>query len=331
MQDLYMIWDNKFAKRVIDYLQQYPEKIRNFVGLDRVPPDVDTFSADFIDEIEENLPQNLPASCDILIAIGIDMYIQALPRIAERTGAEAVIVPIEDSGWYPLGILNQVKRDLERIGVEVAFPRPFCSLEGKGRESIEKFVEDYGIGRPSMTAKVSDGEILDVEVEVSAPCGSTHSVAERIIGASSSFESEDILDLEGRISEAHHSHPCTADMMEDPVLSETILHRAGYLVRDAVKRAIGLTNNPDTEERDSGRLSEECPRLCGECVKVCKKSGNDILEMNEDEGTIVIPNYGKCIGCRSCVKKCPIHVAGKIVTKRDNSLLDEWEHEEFAN
>lgn len=331
MQDLYLIWNENFAKKIIDYLEQYPEKIKNIVGIDQVPPEVDTSSQDFIDEIEENLPENLPPSCDIILAIGVDMYIQALPIIAEKTGAEGVIVPIEDSDWYPLGILNQVKRDLERNGVDAAFPRPFCSLEGKGRGSIERFVEDYEIGRPSVTASVSDGEIVDVEVEVSAPCGSTHTVADRISGAPATFEGDDILDLEGRVSEAHHSHPCTGDMMEDPVLSETILHRAGYLVRDAVKQAIGLKMDPSSEEKESGKLTEECPRLCGECVEVCEKSGNDILEMSEDEGAIIIPNYEKCIGCRSCVKKCPIDVTGKIVTKRDKSLLNEWEDAKFAN
>lgn len=305
--------------------------MKNIVGVDEVPSDVQPSSQEFVDEVEDNLPKNIPSSCDIILAIGIGMYIQALPVLAKKTGAKAVIVPIENSGWYPLGILNQVKRSLEKENVEVAFPRPFCSLRGRGRKNIEKFVEEYGIGRPSIEAEVQNGEIKNVEVKTCAPCGSTETVANRIEGLPVSFEGTDILELEGRISEAHHSHPCTGDMMEDPILGETILHRAGYLVRDAVKKAVGLDLEPSSEEEETGKISEECPKLCGECVKVCETSGKGVLEIEEDLNEVVIPNYEKCIGCRSCVKKCPIDVASKMVTKRDKSLLNVWEDAKLSN
>ncbi len=313
---------------MIDYLQNDREKVENIVGIDEVPSDVQVSSPTFIDEVEENLPENIPSTCDVIIAIGVDMYIQALPIIVEETEAEAVIVPIEDSKWYPLGILNQTKNRLERKGVETAFPRPFCSLEAKGRETISQFIKDYEIGRPSVTVEVENGEIMDVTVEVCAPCGSTDSVAERIEGAPVSFDPDDILELEGEISEAHHSHPCTGDMMEDPVLSETILHRAGYLVRKAVKEAVGLDLDI-SEERESGEISIKCPKMCGECVQACEDAGTGILEMGDE--TIIVPNYEKCVGCRSCVKTCPIEITGKIVTKRDNLLLDSWEDAKLSN
>lgn len=328
MLDVYILHDDKFAKRVIEYLQKEPEKAEGIVGIDEVPSDVQVSSPNFIDEVEENLPENFPSSCDVIIAIGIDMYIQALPILAKETGAKAVILPIEDSNWYPLGILNQTKNRLEKNGVEVALPRPFCSLEPKGRETIEQFIQEYEIGRPSVVAEVEDGEIVDVEVDVCAPCGSTDSVAEEVEGAPVSFESDDILELEGEISEAHHSHPCTGDMMEDPVLSETILHRAGYLVRKAVKEAVGLDLDIN-EERETGEISIECPQLCEECVEACEEGGTSILEIEDDE--VVVPDYEKCVGCRSCVKTCPIDVTGKIVTKRDNLLLDSWEDAKVSN
>lgn len=328
LQDLYIIQNHKFANKVIEYLKKDPKKADGIVEVDEVPSGVQVSSATFIDEAEESLPENIPSSCDIILAIGVGMYIQSLPTIVEETGAKGVIVPIEDSNWYPLGILNQTKNRLEKMDVEVAYPRPFCSLEGKGRESIEKFIDDYEIGRPSVNVELEDGKIDNVEVEVCAPCGSTNTVAENIIGAPASFESSDILDLEGKISEAHHSHPCTGDMMEDPQLSETILHRAGYLVRKAVKEAIGLGLDVE-EEAETSRISEECPELCGDCVEACKKSGNDILEMEDNK--IIVPDYEKCTGCRSCIKACPIDVTGKIVTKRDNLLLRNWEDVKLSN
>lgn len=328
MQKLYIIWDDKFAKRVLEYIKKDPEKTKGVVGIDKVPSDIQVSSPTFLDEVEESLPEDLPSSCDIILAIGVDMYIQTLPSLAEEMDAKGVIVPIEDSKWYPLGILNQTKNRLEKMGVEVAYPRPFCSLEGKGRESIEKFIEDYGIGRPSLDIDVEDGKISNVEVRTCAPCGSTDTVAGKIVGDPVSFESSDILDLEGDISEAHHSHPCTGDMMEDPVLSETILHRAGYLVRKAVKEAAGIDLDIE-EEAEKGEIRQECPKLCGDCIEVCEKSGTNILEMEDNE--IVVPDYKKCVGCRSCVKVCPIDVTGKIVTKRDNLLLNNWEDAKLSN
>lgn len=329
MLDLYIIYENKFAKRVIEYLGKDPKKSQGIVGISKVPSGVEISSPSFIDEVENNLPENLPDSCDVILAIGVDMYIQALPILAEKTEAEAVIVPIENSSWYPLGILNQVKKQLEKKGVEVAYPRPFCSLNGNGREIIEEFIKDYEIGRPEVEVVVKNEEIRNVIVKTCAPCGSTNTVAENIEGAPASYDSSDILELEGKISEAHHSHPCTGDMMEDPILGETILHRAGYLVRDAVKKASGLDITPEKEEKKQGKISEKCEKLCGKCIEACKSGGTGILEMEEDE--IIIPDYKKCVGCRSCVKKCPIDVTGKIVTKRDKFLIDEWEDARLSN
>lgn len=329
MLDLYIIWDDPFGKKVIRHLEKNPEKLKGIVGIDKVPSNVQVSSPAFIDEADEKLPENLPDSCDVILVLGIDMYIQSLPKIVEKTKAEAVIVPIEDSDWYPLGILNQIREELEKKGVEGAYPRPFCSLQGKGRKIVEQFITDYEIGKPALEIKVKNKEINNPIVNISAPCGSTLTVADRIKGTSVSFESSNILELEGRISKAHHSHPCTGDMMKDPVLGETILHRAGYLVRDAVKKAIGLDLELSEKEKKYGKIAIECPELCRECVEICKRSGTGILEIEGDE--VVVPNYEKCNGCRSCVKKCPIDVAGKIVTKRDSLLLDKWEDEKLAN
>lgn len=329
MLELYVIWDDKFGERVMKYLQNDPEKMKGIVGIDEVPSDVKVSSPSFIDNVDENLPENLPSSSDIILAMGVGLYIQALPALAERLEAEAVIVPIEDSDWYPLGLLNQTKKSLEKRDVEVASPRPFCSLRGRDREFIEKFINDYGIGNPSLEVRVEDGRVNGVEVEVCAPCGSTENVARKIEGAAVSFQGPDFLGLEDRISEAWHSYPCTADMQEDPVLGETILHRAGYVVRKAVKSAIGMDLELKEEEREEGKVVEKCDKLCGKCVEACEKAGNGVLEIQAEE--VIIPDYERCVGCRSCVKACPIDVAGRVVTKRDNLLLRKWDDKELSN
>ena len=42
------------------------------------------------------------------------------------------------------------------------------------------------------------------------------------------------------ISKNHHSYPCTASMIMDPELEDTILHKSGYLIREAVREALEL-------------------------------------------------------------------------------------------
>jgi len=48
--------------------------------------------------------------------------------------------------------------------------------------------------------------------------------------------------LDEVISSAHHAYPCTAGMQRDAELKDTILHKAGYIIRDAVHDAL-LTND----------------------------------------------------------------------------------------
>ncbi len=325
---VYILQNNSFVDRVVRTISKFSGMTEGIVGIDSVPDDVKISSPSFIDNVEKNLPEDLPQSCDIVLAIGIGSYIHTLPDIAERMNASGVIVPIEDSDWYQMGTLNQVKRRMEKSGMDIAFPRPFCALEGRGRKSIRKFVNEYGIGKPELDIDVEEGRIADVRVVTTAPCGSTLSVADRIVRAPASFECSDMLELEDRVNKAWHSHPCTADMMKDPILGETILHRAGYIVRRAVKKAAGLDLELTKDERKAGELSGKCRKLCGDCVEACEKTETGILEMGDE---IVISDYQDCTGCRHCMKACPIDIMSKILTKRDNILLEEWKEKKLSN
>ncbi|MDD3565233.1 MAG: DUF166 family protein, partial [Methanothrix sp.] len=55
------------------------------------------------------------------------------------------------------------------------------------------------------------------------------------------------------ISEAHHAYPCTASMEQDPEIKDTILHKAGYIIREAVEDAIRRGKRVDW--KDSGTFS----------------------------------------------------------------------------
>ena len=100
---------------------------------------------------------------------------------------------------------------------------------------IKSFVAEFMIGRPEVRVEVDRrGCIAHIDVLRSAPCGSTWFVAKQLVGV----EVENRRELYERISESHHSYPCTASMEKDRELGDTILHKAGYIIRAAVEEGM---------------------------------------------------------------------------------------------
>jgi thymidylate synthase len=74
---------------------------------------------------------------------------------------------------------------------------------------------------------------VSANVVRSAPCGSTWFVAKKMLGLE-----PDQPDLRERISEAHHSCPCTGSMVRDIELGDAVLHIGGYIIREATENAL---------------------------------------------------------------------------------------------
>lgn len=146
---------------------------------------------------------------------------------------KAIIVPQESPA--PIARL-QIEAVCAREGIEIAFPKPFCDLQPRNDlPLIKRIVEEFKIGRPEVKVEVDRrGRIAHVDVLRSAPCGSTWFVAKQLTGV----EVKNTQELYDRISEAHHSYPCTASMERDRELGDTILHKAGYMIRAAVEEAL---------------------------------------------------------------------------------------------
>ncbi len=193
----------------------------------KTPPNLPAF----IEEAENYLPPNLPQS-DIILAIGLhpDILV-AIPNLAEKTNAKAVVVPLENRSWCPRGMQRQLEDALKEMNVEYAFPKPFCTLEETGTPVMDGFVRRYQLGKPLVEVKVVKDRITDAKVLRSAPCGSTWYVTQQIKWTK-------ISDIEDTVAVAHHAFPCTASMDVDPEIGEPILHVAGYAIRNAVKDAI---------------------------------------------------------------------------------------------
>jgi len=192
----------------------------------------------FIDDPEEYMPKKIPPA-DLCIASGLhkDLLLE-LPRQIRKFGIKGLIVPIEDFAEIPSGLKKQVEEKCRELGLESAFPKPFCSLEtSKSIPVISRLVTELMIGRPSVEVSTAKGEKLEViEATItrrSAPCGSTWYIARKLTRIETSKEA-----LYDAIARAHHSYPCTATMNIDPEAKEPILHVAGYIIRDEVEKAL---------------------------------------------------------------------------------------------
>lgn len=274
---LYFLYTDEFGERVLGNLVNFPtfckscdfacEHCRTALpsfagrinGVDRLPKSLPAF----VEEPEQYLPKHMPES-DVIFAIGIHPdLLSALPYVVEQTNAKAVIVPIEDPTWAPLGLKNQVKEELDILKIENAFPKPFCDLKG-GTPIIDAFIKQFKVGQSKLEIEIEQGRLKIVRVLSSTPCGLTYYVATRLREApldlvwleASKIEEEIRVDLDAvqesqYISKNHHSYPCTASMMMDPELEDTILHKSGYLIRDAIRDAL------ETDAKRQGKSIEE--------------------------------------------------------------------------
>jgi len=185
----------------------------------------------FIDEPESILPP-VP-KCDVLVAVALhpDLLL-ALPSVLARGGLKALIVPVEDPAWLSPGLARQIREECSIHGLECSFPKPFCSIDNVNNGSvIDGFVAYFKIGKPVLDIEVSGEIVRDVKVLRSSPCGSTWYIAKRMVGCT-------IDELPDVVSKAHHAYPCTASMAYDQEIGDTILHKAGHIIFEAIYRGI---------------------------------------------------------------------------------------------
>jgi hypothetical protein len=251
---LIFIYSGEFAERVIRNLINDPSyckpcglycdsckygaytHVQNIKAAIELPSPADLPA--FIDNPEERLPRKIPKA-DLCIASGLhkDLLLE-LPNRLASTGVKGLIVPIEDFVEVPTGLRKQVEEKCQELGLESAFPKPFCSLEPSDkRPVISRCVNELRIGKPVLEISIARKDKCEaIEAAMtrrSAPCGSTWYVARKLTGVST--EKEVLCDA---IAKAHHSYPCTATMGVDPETREPILHLGGFIIREAVEKAL---------------------------------------------------------------------------------------------
>jgi hypothetical protein len=93
---------------------------------------------DFIEDPDPYLPKLPPADLAIATEIHPDLLLE-LPHRLNDAGIRGLIVPIEQSHEVSAGLAKQVGGQCSTLGIESAFPKPFCSLDA-GSGIIGRFV-----------------------------------------------------------------------------------------------------------------------------------------------------------------------------------------------
>ncbi len=197
-----------------------------------------------LDYPEDYLPESLPP-CDLILSLAeVKGAAEMIPEIAQMTGAQAVIAPIDNLAWLPVGLARQLCEWLDRIEVACVTPKPFCSLTAthtnalrqrvpyRAHPLIAAFAEHFG--QPAFRATVDEHtrQIVALDVVRDACCGCARYVAERLCGA----PVDEAIEAGGL---HHHHYPCQASMGIDPQYGDTLMHVSGNIMKDALREALG--------------------------------------------------------------------------------------------
>lgn len=187
----------------------------------------------FVDDPGEFLPAELPQH-EVAIAINVHQdVLLAIPELAKKAGAKALIVPVENPDWMDRWVREELAESCAKRDLEFASPKPFCALEKGQGETIEAFIDEFKIGRTKLKLRIEEGVVRGARVLRSAPCGYAYFVAHEIIGMRVGEE------LMLKAAKLWHSFPCTASMKTDAEFNDSILHRAGHILYEVMDEAVG--------------------------------------------------------------------------------------------
>jgi len=195
---------------------------KNIVGIHKFPATLPFM----IDDIEEFLPDTVPLH-DLLIAISVneEILISFIKRFPLSKG---IIIPIEESNWItPYGI-KTISEICKEKGIEVDFPKPFCSFDPKSGV-LKAFKEEFRIGKPHIDFIVKNGIIERATVKCSAPCGATYFTARGLEGHR--IKDDLCLIIDKQLS----SYPCTASTEIDREFQDSIIHQAVKIQRNILR------------------------------------------------------------------------------------------------
>jgi thymidylate synthase len=263
--------------------------------------------AHVLEKPEELLPAGIPAA-DAILAIAIhEQVLLEVVRRARGLGVRGIVVPLEAMDWISPAARDAATRLAEESGVEIAFPRPFCSFKPPEGSFLSEFRRHFRIGYPQVRLSVEDGVIREAQVEVSAACGATCCVARWLQGKR--VEEDLKYDV---IAKRLHSYPCTASMEWDEGTGDTVMHAAGHAHYD-ILRQLGIDpgRKPTTFVAPGGAVIYDEPRPQESAAKIkCAEAA--ILEALAERGKLTISELGRLRGVNPAAASTAL-----ILLKRD--------------
>lgn len=205
-----------------------------------------SFYPPVIDYPEDHLPESLPAETegvDLILAFAEHRGVaELLPDIVRRTGAKAVIAPVDREEWLPRGLARQLRRWLSDTDVVCATPKPLCTLTEthynvkRHRVTYEDpliaaFARHFGRPRFDVVVDPETRDVVQIDVTRDAVCGCARYVAQELLGV----PADDAERLAGLL---HHHYPCLASMGVDDDFGDTIMHISGNIMKKAVREEV---------------------------------------------------------------------------------------------
>ena len=228
---LFVLYQGRYGERILENIQRHAPGtwvVESWCASSDLPL--------VVDDPLSFLPEHLPAA-DLVLSLGESGgAAQLLPGIVERTGARALIAPVDNVIWLPDGLIRQLRVWMAAIGVTAVFPKPFCSLTENCYNVRQQEVafEDAWIGefaryfgRPVFRIACEGENIAQIEVERDTACGCARFVAHKLVGV-------DVQEAVIQAGLSHHHYPCRATMRVDPGLGEPLIQVAGNFMRQAV-------------------------------------------------------------------------------------------------
>jgi hypothetical protein len=202
-----------------EYDLDFSESIQEIITFPSVLPAI-------LDEPEAYMPEKVK-NHDILVAISVHEEI-LFSFVKHRTTARGILIPIEEPWWISPYMRGKLKNHCSGKGIEIAFPKPFCSLDPH-TGVLRDFKERFKVGKPEISFTIVDKRIAEAHVLCSAPCGATYFVARNLRGRG--VDNELVQSLDSLLS----AYPCTASTEVDRDFGDSIIHWAVQIQRDVLR------------------------------------------------------------------------------------------------
>lgn len=229
-----------YGQRVVENIQKHAPTHWN-LSVWRAPPLLPPEQESLI----KLLPKKLSAADLVLGLVEGPHLAFLLPEIVTRSGARALLAPVENSHWMPASTVEYLKAAMGELRATAVLPKPFCSLtmrtynEGSWRvEYRDAHVSEFAryFGRPEWRILFDTEQIVThCEVRRDVACGLGTRLSEELVGCSA-YQVEDVASR--LLAEHYCPHRQPNGPVYDPEYQVPLHQVTDAIVKDAIRREI---------------------------------------------------------------------------------------------